>query len=67
LYDYKISEITENQTEANKIEREYHLGVMDPARIVARIEKQAAIKKNIGTKAKINEMLRKNDERNDGN
>jgi hypothetical protein len=67
LYDYKIAEINENQTEANKIEQEYHLGVMDPARIVARIEKQSAIKKNIGTKAKINEMLRKNDERNHGN
>ena len=65
LYNYKVKEMEENQDEADKIEREYHLGVMDPARIVAKIEKQIAIKKNVGKKQKVNTMLKKNAEKNE--
>ncbi|CAI2358985.1 unnamed protein product [Moneuplotes crassus] len=63
LYEYKVKEIEDNRKEANKIERDYHTGVMDPARLVAKIEKQIAIKKNVGTKLKVTEMLKKNQDK----
>ena len=59
LYEYKVKEMEENQDQADEIEKEYHLGVMDPARIVARIEKQVAIKKNVGMKKKLVENMKK--------
>jgi len=59
LYDYKISEMQEMQDVADQMEQEYHTGVMDPVRLVAKIERQAAIKKNVGAKKKINDIFKK--------
>lgn len=53
----------ENQEQADEIEKEYHLGVMDPARLVAKIEKQVAIKKNVGVKKKIQDTMKRHADR----
>ena len=49
----------ETNDQADDIEREYRLGIIDPARTVAKIEKQVAIKKNVGMKKKILDNMKK--------
>jgi hypothetical protein len=60
-----LTSLAETQEEADKIEREYHLGMMDPARLVAKIEKQMAIKKNVGTKKKVGDMIKQHENRHE--
>ena len=59
LYNHKVKEMEEYQELQNEIERDYHNGVMDPSRLVAKIEKQVAIKKNVGAKKKIQDNMKK--------
>ncbi len=58
LHSYKLKGKFENEQVAEEVTKEYKSGMNDPSRDAARVERMAAIKKNVGKKKIINDYIK---------